>query len=104
MHSTHRYTYAHMNAFVGMGGWEAKNECRRANGGAGYLATLGVTKCPSLRSQPETKPFENPVRKGSRPRSPSAWVSRAKLQRQLAVPRRRTALKMIESLAARALP
>ena len=90
-----------------LSGWEGgkqRSEDKRANGGAGYLATLGVTKCPSLRSQPEAKPLRNPFEKGSRPRSPSAWVSRAKLLRQLAVPRSQTALKMIESMAARALP
>ena len=57
-------------------------------GGAGHLATLGVAKCPSLRSQPGAKPLRIRFEKGTRPRSPSAWVSGATLLRQLAVPRR----------------
>ena len=40
----------------------------------------------------------------SRPRSPPAWVSRAKLLRQLAVPRRRAALESIGLSAARGSP
>ena len=90
-----------------LSGWEGgkqRNECKWRTNGAGYLATLGVTKCPSLAASLSQTPSKSGFEKGTRPRSPSAWVSGATLLWQLAVPRRRAALTLIDSSAARGSP
>ena len=56
-----------------LSGWEGgkqRNECKWRTNGAGYLATLGVTKCPSLAASLSPNPFEIRFREGYAPEEP----------------------------------